>query len=133
MNQKKKKIVNKYIREIKHLFPVVRQSEKRFLADIRQNVDDYCQDKKDITFDMLVHIFGKPKDLVSHYITEKDASTLREEIRISRNVKHAICIILGVVILLAGFRFYTIYLDYQNSQKAQIDHEVIVIEEETNH
>ena len=131
MDPKKQKIANKYIQEIKHLFPVIRQSEKRFLADIRQNIDDHCQGKDDITFDTLVHVFGEPKDLVENYITEKDAVVLQKEIRISKHIKYAVCMIVSIIIFLAGFKCYAIYLDYQNAQKAQINHETIIIEEET--
>lgn len=131
MDPKKQKTANKYIQEIKHLFPVIRQSEKRFLADIRQNIDDYCQDKDEVTFDTLVHVFGEPKDLVANYITETDAVTLQKEIRISKYIKSAICMIVCIAIILAGVKCYAIYSDYQNAQKAQIDHEIIIIEEET--
>lgn len=131
MDPKKQKIADKYVREIKHLFPVIRQSEKRFLADIRQNIDEHCQGKDDITFDTLVQVFGEPKDLVANYITEKDAVVLQKEIRISKHIKYAICMIVSIVLLLAGIKCYAIYSDYQNAQKAQVNHETITIEEGT--
>lgn len=130
MEPKKQKITNKYVREIKHLFPVIRQSEKRFLADIRQNINDHCQDRDDITFEALVQVFGEPKDLVANYITEKDATTLQKEIRISKHVKYTIGIIVSIVILLTGFKCYALYSDYQNAQQAHVNHKTIIIEEE---
>lgn len=130
MNQKEKRIVNRYLHEIRHLLPVVRQPERRFLADIRQTIDDYIQTTNKISFDILIRVFGEPKDLVASYISEKDAATLRKELCSSKYIKYTFFILLSTIILLAGFRMYFIYLDYQNAQKAQIDHEVIVIEEE---
>lgn len=131
MDPKKQKIVDKYVREIKHLFPVIRQSEKRFLADIRQNIDEHYENKDDITFDTLVQVFGDPKDLVANYMTEKDTALVQKEIRVSKHIKYAICIMLSIAILLAGIKCYAIYSDYQNAQNAQIDHETIIIKEET--
>ena len=131
MDPKKQKTANKYVQEMKHLFPVIWQSEKRFLTDIRQNIDEYCQEKDDITYDTLVHVFGEPKDLIANYITEKDAVVLQKEIRTSKHIKCAICTIVSIIIFLAGFKCYAIYSDYQNAQKAQINQKTIIIEEET--
>lgn len=131
MDPKKQKIADKYVQEIRHLFPVIRQSEKRFLADIRHTIDEHCQDKDDITFDTLVQVFGDPKDLVANYITEKDAVVLQKEIRISKHIKYTICMMLSIIILLAGFKCHAIYSDYQNAQKAQVNRETIIIEEGT--
>lgn len=130
MSSNKNRIVKNYLSEIKHLLPLVRKPEKRFLADIRQSIYDYCETADTISFDTLVSVFGEPKDLVSNYISEKDAVILRKELRFSRHIKYTLYIILSIVILLAGLRTYTIYLDYINAKKAQIDHAVIVIEEE---
>ena len=131
MNQNEKRIINRYLREIRHLLPIVRQPEKRFLADIQQTIDGYYQAKNKISFDTLINVFGEPKDLVANYISEKDAAILRKELHFSKYIKYTLCALLVTIILLAGFRIYTIYLDYQNAQEAQINHEVIVIEEET--
>lgn len=131
MSSNEKCIVRKYLSEIRHLLPFVRKPEKRFLADIRQTIYDYCETAETISFDVLISVFGEPKDLVSNYISEKDAVVLRKELRFSQHVKYTLFVLLSIVILLAGLKTYTICLDYKNAQEAQIDHAVILIEEET--
>jgi hypothetical protein len=130
MNKGDKRIVNRYLHEIRHLLPIVRKPEKRFLADIRQTIDDYIQTTNQISFDILVGAFGEPKDIVASYILEKDAATLREELRITKYVKYTFYILISTIILLAGLTISFIYMDYKKAEEAQIDHEVIVIEEE---
>lgn len=133
MNPNDKRIINRYIREIRHLLPTVRQSEKTFLADIRQSIDDYYETAGIISFETLTSEFGEPKDLVSNYILAKDAEILRKELNFSKYIKYTFCIAAVAIMLLAGFKGYTIYLVYQKAQATQIDHEVIIIEEaETN-
>lgn len=130
MSSNEKRIVRNYLSEIRHLLPFVRKPEKRFLADIRQTIYDYCETSETISFDVLISVFGEPKDLVSNYISEKDSVILRKELRFSQHVKYTLFVLLSIVLLLAGLRASTIFLDYQHAQKAQIDHEVIVIEDE---
>lgn len=125
-----KRLIKRYLREIHYLLPTVRQSEKKFLADIRQSVNDYCETAEIVSFDTLISVFGEPKDLVSNYILEKNAETLRKELNFSKYIKYTFCIATVAIMLLAGFKGYTIYLVYQKAQATQIDHEVIIIEEE---
>lgn len=129
MNRNEKRMVNKYIREIQHLLPIIRQTEKRFLADFRQTIDDYCQTTNEISYEVLINVFGEPKDLASNYILEQEPTNLRNAIRFTHYIKiFTITIILSFLAII-GIRGYAEYQAFQNSKEAYIQREVIVIEE----
>lgn len=52
------KIIKKYKREIRQLFPIFTQNEKRFFNDICSTVSDYAESHKDFTLESLIDEIG---------------------------------------------------------------------------
>lgn len=121
--------VSKYIREIRHFLPVYGHFEKRYLKDIQQAVRDYVESNENSSFDDLITEFGEPKDLVSNYILEQDAESLRKAIKFSGYIKATLLVAILTLLACTGIRGYAEYRSFQEAQKSYISREVIVINE----
>lgn len=124
-----KRIIHKYIREIRHFLPVYHRPEKRYVTDIQHTLKDYAESTKSLSFDILISEFGEPKDLVSNYILEQDASTLRKAIKFSSYIKATFLVALLTLLASIGIRSYAEYQTFQNAKESYIEREVIVIDE----
>lgn len=69
--------VRQYIRDVRKLMSTHGRNEKRFLADLRRDLESYCEDHPDNSdFDSLVREFGSPKETYIHYLLAQDDSYL---------------------------------------------------------
>jgi len=121
-------IIKKYLKEIRHLLPVRGCSVKRYISDVRQAIEDYSDTVEELSFDMLVKEFGEPKSLVSNFILEQDASTLRKSMRFTNYIRYVACSIIVGVVLTVCYNYYTLYQSYIEGKKSYIAREVTVIE-----
>ena len=67
-----KKIVRRYISEIKAICPFRGRGERKYLSWFSNNVWVYCEENDIQDIDELYRQFGKPNDVVNHYLTGMD-------------------------------------------------------------
>lgn len=106
--QQKTKFSEKYINNVKMLFPFIRKSEKTYLRQMRQNIDDYCACTSISSIEELYKEFGEPQDVVYHYFATVNTQQFFSFIRLRRIINHFL-IYLGVV-LFAVTLFFCIIL-----------------------
>lgn len=71
MNTKKKGEINRYMRKVRHLLPTMHKAERRFITNLRQDIEEMAQTRPSISYEALVTEFGDPHELVNNYISEK--------------------------------------------------------------
>ena len=67
-----KKIVRRYISEIKAICPFRGRGERKYLSWFSNNVWVYCEENDIQDIDELYRQFGKPNDVVNNYLTGMD-------------------------------------------------------------
>ena len=130
MNTKKKGEINRYMRKVRHLLPTMHKAERRFITNLRQDIEEMAQTRPSISYEALVTEFGDPHELVNNYISEKDIDTIRKELHISHVVKVALSFIIVAIVITTTYHLYTTYLVYKDAVKQQIVYDTVVIEEE---
>lgn len=93
----KNNLAQKYINEVKFLFPVIRKTEKIYLQQMKQNIEDYCEQSSVSTMEELYEEFGAPQDVVYTYYSVMDMSIIFSYIRYQRILKFfliAACVIM---------------------------------------
>lgn len=75
-----KKIVRRYISEIKAICPFRGRGERKYLSWFSNNVWVYCEENDIQDIDELYRQFGKPNDVVNHYLTGMDIDEISNKI-----------------------------------------------------
>ena len=64
------KLCRQYIYQVKLLLPTVGKAEKKYLATLANNLEDFCKDTSPKTIHDLYKDFGTPVDLSLIHISE---------------------------------------------------------------
>ena len=95
------KLCRQYIYQVKLLLPTVGKAEKKYLATLANNLEDFCKDTSPETIHDLYKDFGTPVDTVNSYISTLTAENLIKRIQIGKYIRGGIItliIILAVII-----------------------------------
>lgn len=122
------KILKKYMKDIKILFPTMEKEEKNYLKGFRKNVIDYIEENSIQSEEELYEEFGNPKEVVTEYLNHVDTEDLIKKIKKSTMIKKGILIIIIVCLGINAYKAALIYKDYKESINARIYEERTTIE-----
>lgn len=118
----------KFLKQVKHLLPLLSKQEKRFLKDFEISIHEYLTENPNATTEDLSTEFGTPNDIVHEYIDSIDSEYIIKRICVKKMIRRiALTILLIAVLLLLVHTAFT-YLAYLDAQNAVITQEVTVIE-----
>ena len=81
------KLCRQYIYQVKLLLPTVGKAEKKYLATLANNLEDFCKDTSPETIHDLYKDFGTPVDTVNSYISTLTAENLIKRIQIGKYIR----------------------------------------------
>lgn len=121
-----KKCTKHYLRNIRSAFPIFKKTERRFLAELKQDILDYDSLNPDCTLEDLTENFGTPKEVAMEYFNNMDSEQYLKFMKKSYYLK--IVALFAIVMLLLFFilETYSLYL----VRKADMD-TIITTEEVT--
>ena len=115
---KYEKELKQYFKAIKSLFPVFGQNEKRFISDLKADIEEEISSSNPTDFAQIVSHFGEPKTIVANYFlnAETDFSKRIKTIKLVRIVSISI-----IAIALFCTIVFIVYIskEYQQSKEAQ--------------
>ena len=134
MNRIQHKIIKNYTQELRHLFPVFTENEKRFFNDICNTITDYTTECKDFTLDSLIQEIGEPKDIVSRYLLDMDGEALRKSLSRTKFIRLALGLLIVLSLTMGILKIRTDYLTFLEGRKSYIHQEIIetIIHEESD-
>lgn len=96
-----------YIRNVRRLMPVYKRNEKRFLTDLKSDLDSYCDDHPDNSdFESLTRQFGSPKETYVHYLLAQDDKYLMHATQIRGLIAAIILTVCIFISVMAGISVY---------------------------
>ena len=110
---KYKKIVKKYMREIKSFFPVLRADDRKYINKLSKNIYDYCESADSVSIDQLYSEFGHPLDTAHAYFSMIDLDSVFSYIQLQRVLKKACLAILFCVLFFLTFYCTLLYKEHQ--------------------
>ena len=123
--------IKKYKKSIRSLFPIYGSQEKRFYADLENNITEYTKNSTDISLTDLENEFGTPAKIISDYLSNVDTAYLSKQLSRTRYTK-AVCISFIIVCIIAltiwGAVYYKAYQDFINALPAIEETEIEIIE-----
>ena len=115
MNQMKK-IQNKYMREIRNLFPALRREERKYLRKMEENIADYleneCPPAAVSSVEDLRQIFGDPREIVHQYYSTMEADAFYSFLRVRRLMGRVALFICGLVLAFTAFLAVILYQEH---------------------
>lgn len=103
----------KYTNNVKALFPLKRKQERIYLRQMKQNIDDYCENTAVSSLEELYEEFGSPQDVVYNYYSIMDASQLFFMIRFHQIIKYISITIILIIIFICAMLFQEHYIMIQ--------------------
>ena len=110
MEQNIMKDSKKYFKDINKLFPVHSYKEKKYLSDLKEQIDEY----DDLSYHELEEQFGTPIDIVVAYYETIDTKYILKKIKI-KHIISTICIL--ILLFVAATSCYEIYVVNQAKKK----------------
>ena len=72
----KSKNCSRYMRDLKHLFPVYGKKQKAYLHTIKSSIEDYYASSPNPSYEDLINHFGAPQEIIGDYIREQNTQDL---------------------------------------------------------
>ena len=120
-----------YLRSVRHLLYVRGKWEKRFLANLRKDMEEYERIHPGAVSEDLTEEFGTPIDIFFSYLSEQDTVYLTHRIRRKKLLRQIGYIL--TAFLIAGLLLYCQYLaeEYDRIQTKAIEgsYELIIDDE----
>ena len=134
MNRAQHKIIKNYKRELRHLFPVFTENEKRFFNDICNTITNYTTECEDFSLDSLIQEIGEPKDIVSRYLLAMDGEALRKSLSRTKFIRLALGLLIVLSLTMGILKIRADYLTFLEGRKSYIHQEIIetIIHEESD-
>lgn len=100
----------KYFKDINKLFPIHSTKEKKYLHDLKKQIDEYDE----LSYHELEEQFGTPIDIVVAYYETIDTKYILKKIKI-KHIISTICVL--IMLLVAVTSCYEIYTVNQAKKK----------------
>ena len=129
--------IKKYKKSIRALFPIYGPQEKRFYADLENNIMEYAKstgNTADISFADLENEFGTPAKITSDYLSHVDPDYLYKQLSRTKYIKAAfVTFFISCIIALAALVifYYKAYQTFEENMPATEEVEIEEIEIET--
>ena len=136
MNQMKK-LQNKYMREIRNLFPALRREERKYLRKMEENIADYLENESPSaavsSVEDLRQIFGDPREIVHQYYSTMEADAFYSFLRVRRLMGRVALFICGLVLAFTAFLAVILYQEHLSVMRSEpvFTTTEIVIQEDT--
>ena len=118
-----KNLCQKYISDVKSFFPVMGKEEKKYLANLKNTVEEYCNEENITTIDKLYEGFGYPHDVVCSYYSKTDIQEIIKQISHTKYIKRGISAFVGVLLVALIVFSINVYYTYYIFAEEQISYE----------
>ena len=102
------------------MFPIMGKAEKRYIKNLKLNIDDFLEDSTESSMEILYKEFGRPEEVIQDYYENTNTEEIIKRIKISKYKKRFLAV-LTVCILLTTIVFCgLLYSEHQAFMKQDI-------------
>lgn len=118
-------ICKQYISEIKAFFPIIGKSERSYLAKLKTNIKNYCDETGITSKEELYKNYGLPNEVVSNYYSTVDTEYVIKKIRTSKHIRIFIVVLLALAVVATTAYCINLY----STNKIFTDQTAVLIEQ----
>lgn len=122
------KLCKEYIKEVKAMFPVKGKKERKYIKQLSNDIEDYCEESNATTKEELYENYGNPVDVVAEYFSAIGAPYVIKKIRISKYIKALIAVIIAVILVLSTVYGVVLWEEHQMIMREEMVFVETVIE-----
>lgn len=122
------KLCKEYIKEVKAMFPVKGKQERKYIKQLRTDVEDYCEESNATTKEELYENYGNPVDVVAEYFSAIGAPYVIKKIRISKYIKALVAVIIAILISLSTLYANILWEEHQAIMRQEMVYAENIIE-----
>ena len=119
------KLCKEYIKEVKAMFPVKGKQERKYIKQLRTDVEDYCEESNATTKEELYENYGNPVDVVAEYFSATGVPYVIKKVIISKYIKALVAVIIAVILVLSTMYGVIRWEEHQ----MLLREEVVIVEE----
>lgn len=108
----------KYLKEVHMLIPLNGRLERKFLHNMRENLEDFYSENKNAIYSDICHHFGTPKEFVIEYFENTDIEYLIKRLSIITTIRRCIIGVMLAVLLTCAAESFLYCKAYQEA----VDH-----------
>lgn len=82
------KVIKKYLRNCKNIFPFYRKNERNFFENFKQSISCYTTGHKEVEYNDLIERIGAPKEIMVSYIQDCDEEYIIKQMNLKRTFKN---------------------------------------------
>ncbi len=113
-----------YIKNVVSIFPVHSKKEKKYLKNLKNNINEFDEDYPLSSYDGFVEKFGTPKEVFVDYISNQDEYYLIKKLNAKKMIKILLICILILTISLELWKAFLLYKDREESANQEIRIEI---------
>lgn len=122
------KLCKEYIKEVKAMFPVKGKQERKYIKQLRTDVEDYCEESNATTKEELYENYGNPVDVVAEYFSATGVPYVIKKIRISKYIKALVAVIIAILISLSTLYANILWEEHQAIMRQEMVYAENIIE-----
>ena len=92
--------IDKFVRKVRINLHCPRKMKKKLIINLKDQIEDYCEEKESLTYNDLLNAFGEPEVVADRYISLLDKDDLK---RYNKTKKYIFTSLILLVILIIGF------------------------------
>ncbi len=109
----------RYLGELKTLIPSAGKYEKKFLKNMKENMEAFSDNNPNITYSDICNHFGTPKDILIDYFSNVDAEYLVKRLKFVSILRKCVIAALLIIIFTCSVKTGLYYKSYQDVQEHQ--------------
>lgn len=114
-----KQISKEYCKNAKEFFPIYTSREKKYLQDLKLNIDDFCEDNHITDLNALYTAYGNPADVAHTYFSSCDSAYIVKKLKLNTIIKRFLTsVVIAIFILISSLciRFYFEYKVFESQR-----------------
>lgn len=117
----------KYLKQCRSFFPIYGKQEKKYLRNLKIQLQEYLFEFPNATYDDFIQHFGPPSDIIIDYYNNIDCTKLLHKMNIVKNTKKFFAVCICLLIIFFSYRSYVVYQAYLDAKETIIIHEETTI------
>lgn len=109
-----------YINEVQSMFPVKGKQERKYIKNLKKDIEEYCNETNATKKEELYENYGHPIDVVAEYFSATGISYVIKKVRFNRYIKALIAVIIAVTLIISSMYCVFRYEQYQAKLKEDI-------------
>ena len=114
MKKDNKKLLYRYLRDIKVLLPISSKESKQFLKSFKEKIFLSIENKEWHDYNQLLEFFGTPSDIASSYLSELEFGEVLNQIKKRKIIIYVIYASITTVLLAFCIGIYNLNIKYNN-------------------